>query len=243
MTAEELAEIPSALEAREVARVLMDQLTAQQVPLQDLAPRLKKLCLYVLRPVAQLVERAAHNGTAVGSNPTGATTDAQAQRIAELTHAMAKSNDEITQVLGRALKYPWFKDDQNNFPGATEENGVCVGDHVAESLADEAAKRIAELEAQLATAQAEKLQENTAHHGAATEGVAGIGVGHNGSLSPVAPAQAVTLTEEEKAVFRDAKIWVNLQGINPARPMVRQLTDIIDRLTQATAAGAQGAEQ
>lgn len=54
----------------------------------------------------------------------------------------SKVNDEICQTLGKALGYPWFKDDQENFPGATEANGVCVGDHVAESLADEAAKRI-----------------------------------------------------------------------------------------------------
>lgn len=57
-----------------------------------------------------------------------------------LRNACAKSNDEIGQVLAKALGYHWFKDDQKNFPGATEENGVCIGDHVAESLADEAAK-------------------------------------------------------------------------------------------------------
>lgn len=64
--------------------------------------------------------------------------------LARLKAAMSKSNDEICQSLGKALGYPWFKDDQRNFPGATEENGVCVGEHVAESIADEAAKIITE---------------------------------------------------------------------------------------------------
>lgn len=65
--------------------------------------------------------------------------------LARLKAAMSKSNDEICQSLGKALGYPWFKDDQRNFPGATEGNGVCVGDHVAESIADEAASRISDL--------------------------------------------------------------------------------------------------
>lgn len=64
----------------------------------------------------------------------------------ELIRGFQKSSHEIEQTLGRALGYPWFKDDRKNFPGATEEDGVCVGDHVAESLAAEAAKRIKELE-------------------------------------------------------------------------------------------------
>lgn len=60
--------------------------------------------------------------------------------------AYQKTDSEVVQTLGKALHYPWFKDDQKNFPGATEEDGVDVGDHVSESLAAEAAKRIAELE-------------------------------------------------------------------------------------------------
>jgi len=50
--------------------------------------------------------------------------------------------DEVEQVLGKALGYPWYKDDQKNFPGTTVADGVCVGDHVPESLLDEAARRI-----------------------------------------------------------------------------------------------------
>lgn len=59
--------------------------------------------------------------------------------------ALSKQEDEVCQTLGNALGYPWFKDDQANFPGATEENGVCVGEHVAESLAMEAAAMIGNL--------------------------------------------------------------------------------------------------
>src|SRR3990167_5043212 len=38
------------------------------------------------------------------------------------------------------------KDDQKNFPGATEADGVCVGEHVAASIAAEAARRVREVE-------------------------------------------------------------------------------------------------
>lgn len=63
-----------------------------------------------------------------------------------LQNAYSKLNDEISQILGKALGYPWFVDDKKNFPDATEEHGVCVGEHVAESLASEAAGKIRELE-------------------------------------------------------------------------------------------------
>ncbi len=50
--------------------------------------------------------------------------------------------NEVEQTLGKALGYPWYKDDQKNFPGATEKNGVCVGDHVPESILAEASRNI-----------------------------------------------------------------------------------------------------
>jgi hypothetical protein len=53
---------------------------------------------------------------------------------------------EVTQILGRALGYPWYKDDLANFPNATEADGVCVGEHVAASIAEEAAGRIRSLQ-------------------------------------------------------------------------------------------------
>jgi DNA repair exonuclease SbcCD ATPase subunit len=50
--------------------------------------------------------------------------------------------NEIEQILGKALGYPWFKDDPKNFPNATEADGVAVGDHIAWSLAMEAADKM-----------------------------------------------------------------------------------------------------
>lgn len=68
-------------------------------------------------------------------------------RNAELKAALVNQNHDVCQTLGKALRYPWFKDDPANFPDATEADGVCTADHVPETLAAEAAKRIAELEA------------------------------------------------------------------------------------------------
>lgn len=62
-------------------------------------------------------------------------------RIKHLEHGIAKQNQEIEQTCGKVLGYPWFKDDQKNFPGATEKDGVCVGDHVAATIVSELAKR------------------------------------------------------------------------------------------------------
>ena len=56
---------------------------------------------------------------------------------------------EIDQILGKALNYPWFKDDQENFPNATEADGVAIGDHTTWSLAHQAADKIKELQEQL----------------------------------------------------------------------------------------------
>ena len=68
------------------------------------------------------------------------------REITRCRNAYFKTAHEVTQSLGKALDYPWYKDDQNNFPGAREEDGVCVGDHVPESIADEAADKIRILE-------------------------------------------------------------------------------------------------
>ena len=53
-----------------------------------------------------------------------------------------KENDELVQILGKALRYPKFVDDQSVFPGATEADGVCVPCHTGVSIADEAAAAI-----------------------------------------------------------------------------------------------------
>lgn len=67
---------------------------------------------------------------------------AATERADKMRSATMRQNEEICQTLGKVLGYPWFKDDPRNFPGATEADGVCVGDHVAESLAMEAVNRI-----------------------------------------------------------------------------------------------------
>ena len=72
---------------------------------------------------------------------------AESQRQnARLLKACQSTEQEVQQVLGKALGYPWYKDDQKNFQGATEADGVCVGEHVSASIADEAAQRIIALE-------------------------------------------------------------------------------------------------
>ncbi len=55
---------------------------------------------------------------------------------------------ELEQRLGKALGYPWYKDDPKNFPNATESNGVCVGEHTPGTIAAEAADAIERLRAE-----------------------------------------------------------------------------------------------
>lgn len=66
-----------------------------------------------------------------------------------------KELEEIEQILAKALGYPWFKDDQENFPNATEADGVAVGDHTAWSLACEAADKIKEQKEEISGLHAE----------------------------------------------------------------------------------------
>ena len=56
--------------------------------------------------------------------------------------ALIKESQEIEQILGKALGYPWYKDDPKNFPTATEADGVCVAPNTAASLAMHAADKI-----------------------------------------------------------------------------------------------------
>lgn len=78
----------------------------------------------------------------------------QSQRVHDLRDAMARTDHEICQILGVALGYPRYCDDPKKFPDATAADGVCVGDHVASSLAAEAADRIRKLEAEIAARKA-----------------------------------------------------------------------------------------
>jgi hypothetical protein len=60
----------------------------------------------------------------------------------ERERGMMKELHDVEQVLGMALGYPWYKDDQKNFPGAIDADGVCVGEHVPATIAAEAADGI-----------------------------------------------------------------------------------------------------
>ena len=82
-------------------------------------------------------------------------------RIKELQTAAAKSNDIICQTLGKVLGFPWYKDDLKTFPYATDNDGVCVGDHVAETMAAQAADRIRHLDSRL---QIDTLNPNRREH-------------------------------------------------------------------------------
>jgi hypothetical protein len=59
-------------------------------------------------------------------------------------NACVKMEHEVTQVLGKALGYPEYGPEV--FENGQPDGSVCVGEHVAESIADEAARRIKTLE-------------------------------------------------------------------------------------------------
>jgi len=54
---------------------------------------------------------------------------------------------EIEQIAGKALDFPWYKDDQKNFPGSTEADGVCTGCHTAASIVEELANTYTNIKA------------------------------------------------------------------------------------------------
>jgi len=70
-------------------------------------------------------------------------------RLKRVRDKMLEEFHQIEQILGKALNYPWFKDDPKNFPNTTEADGVAIGDHTAWSLAVCAADKIKELQEQL----------------------------------------------------------------------------------------------
>jgi hypothetical protein len=71
--------------------------------------------------------------------------------ISRIKNIAFREENEIEQILGKVLGYPYYKDDQKNFPDATEANGVCVGDNVPCSLAMEASNEISKLQARTPT--------------------------------------------------------------------------------------------
>ena len=59
--------------------------------------------------------------------------------------ACQKMNHEVCQVLGKALKFPMYKDSPEVFPGADDSTGYFTEPYTAESISDLAADKIAEL--------------------------------------------------------------------------------------------------
>ncbi len=66
-------------------------------------------------------------------------------RYTKVANGYSTTQHEISQALGRALGYPRYADDQENFPGADDSDGVCVGELLAEDLASLAAREIESL--------------------------------------------------------------------------------------------------
>ena len=65
-----------------------------------------------------------------------------AEKAVSQRDKMIKESEAIEQILGKALGYPWYKDDPKNFPNAAEADGVCVAPNTAASLAMHAADKI-----------------------------------------------------------------------------------------------------
>jgi hypothetical protein len=79
-------------------------------------------------------------------------TNAASKTIREADNILMKfmqDHAEIDQMCGKALGYPWYKDDLKNFPSATEADGVCTGEHVAVSIVAELAHRYERLHRQV----------------------------------------------------------------------------------------------
>lgn len=72
--------------------------------------------------------------------------------IERIKRGYSKELWDAEQVLGKALGYPFYKDDPKNFPDCTEANGVCTGEHTTVTLAMEAKAQLAAKDKLLAMA-------------------------------------------------------------------------------------------
>jgi hypothetical protein len=66
----------------------------------------------------------------------------RAERAERERDAALKDVDECQQIAGKVLGYPWYKDDQKNFPNANDANGVCIGEHCGSSIVQELANAL-----------------------------------------------------------------------------------------------------
>lgn len=96
-------------------------------------------CVTETNPVGPAVEKYLGQQLAAERQRAEAA-EAEIKRIQDVYVA---GDHEVEQILGRVLGYPRYCDDQDNFPGALFEDGVCVGEHVPATLAAEAAAALA----------------------------------------------------------------------------------------------------
>lgn len=80
---------------------------------------------------------------------------ARAEELERVVNGYQRHLRECEQIAGKALGYPWFRDDQENFPGATEDDGVCIGEHVGDTIVAELADAYAKVRVRAARAEAE----------------------------------------------------------------------------------------
>jgi hypothetical protein len=66
----------------------------------------------------------------------------RAERAERERDAALQDVDECQQIAGKVLGYPWYKDDQKNFPNANDANGVCIGEHCGSSIVQELANAL-----------------------------------------------------------------------------------------------------
>lgn len=73
----------------------------------------------------------------------------QVSKADRLLAAFAFESHDIEQALGKVLGFPWYRDDQKNFPGTTGADGVCVGPYTSVVLAEMAAEEVFRLRSAL----------------------------------------------------------------------------------------------
>jgi hypothetical protein len=122
---------------------------------------------------------------------------AEAER---LRNACAKQDGDVQQVLGKVLGFPRFADDQQSFPGSTEADGVCVGEHTGASLADEAVKTIKYLRDELRLSK-DKIRKMTTLYIERRPGAEAVGI--NTSSEAQLWSELAALTDSHGALMTE----------------------------------------
>ena len=98
---------------------------------------LRTLCREAAATIERLTRLSGQLRFEADSN-AAALAKAQQERDGYLHHLRL-----CEQIAGKVLGYPRYADDQNTFPGATEEDGVCIGEHVGDTIVAELASALA----------------------------------------------------------------------------------------------------